>query len=98
MDNPTKTPGELADDLLKLSEESSRLGDELAEILMKKPKIWLEMRGNYESDTRTERAYEATMDGTKELWLKLRLKGNDRMCSAIKTKLRIMENESRNLY
>lgn len=65
---------------------------------MKKPKVWLEMRGNYESDTRTERAYEATVEGAKELWLKMRLKGNDRLSSAIKTKLRILENESRNLY
>ena len=93
-----ETPNELADRLMVLAEESSRMGDELSEILMRKPGVWLEMRGNYESDTRTERAYEATVDGTKELWLKLRLKGNDRLSSAIKTKLRILENESRNLY
>lgn len=93
-----ETPNELANRLLELAEESSRMGDELSEILMRKPKVWLEMRGNYESDTRTERAYEATIDGTKELWLKLRLKGNDRLSSAIKTKLRILENEAHNIY
>lgn len=95
---PTKTPGEWADQLLVLAAESSRFGDELSEILMKKPGVWNEMRGNYKSDTSADRAFEATLEGLRETWLKLRIKSNDRLSSAIKTKLRIMSDEARNIY
>lgn len=93
-----ETPGQLADRLLEIAEESSRFSGELIELLQPKPEAWTELRKLHQSDKATDVAWDMTEHGRREMWLKMRIKSNDRLSSAIKTKLRILENEARNIY
>ncbi len=93
-----QTPQELSDKLLELAEESSRLGTELSRILTLKPDIWMEMRKNHSSDKSTDKQWDATEEGKKEMQVRLQLKSNQMMMSAIKTKLRVLSDETHNMY
>lgn len=93
-----ETPAQLSDRLLELAEESSRFSAELLDILMPKPDAWMSLRQSHQSDKATDTAWEMTDMGRREMWLKMRIKSNDRLSSAIKTKLRILENEAHNVY
>ena len=92
------TPGELAQNLEVKSHEFSVQTDLLIEILEKKPGIWNEMRRDFKSDTSCERAWSATENGLKEMRFKLKMKALEKTMSAIRTQLRIMESEARNLF
>ncbi len=93
-----QTPQELSDKLLELAEESSRLGSELSRILTLKPDIWMEMRKSHSSDKSTDKQWDATEEGKKEMQVRLQLKSNQMMMSAIKTKLRVLSDETHNMY
>jgi hypothetical protein len=71
---------------------------QLEQIFQRKPSIWSEMRKNFESDKACDRAWEATKDGLDESGLKLRAKSIEKMMSALKSLLRLAEEESRNLH
>ena len=83
-----------------LAGEYSWICGQLEMILQRKPAIWNTMResGKYKSDNATERAWEATTDGINEQGLKLRAKGIEKMLSALKSLIRIAENEAKNNY
>ena len=56
------------------------------------------MRKNVASDTRADREWDSTMDGIMEMSLRLKLKALEKSMSAIKTRLRIVEMEGRNIF
>ena len=93
-----ETPTDLSERLLEQSARFSELSDELSTILEGKPKIWLNIRSQTQSDTSAERTWAATPDGIQETILKLKLKALEKSMSAIKTRLRIASDEARNLY
>ena len=94
----TESPPQLAEHLLGLASDYSRLSDELAEVLTAKPMKWIELRAVASSDTQAERAWSATEDGVKEVVLRLKVKALEKVMSAIKTRLRVLEGEANNLY
>lgn len=94
--NPT--PGRLADLRVLLSAKYSRATDEYEKVLLAKPKIWNEMRGEYKSDTACERAWEATELGEKERHWKFQIRKIERMMSAIKTLIETKTGEAQNMY
>jgi hypothetical protein len=58
---------------------------QLEDILMRKPSLWLHLRQQHKSDKATDRAYELTEDGLNELGLSMRMKRIEKMMSALKT-------------
>lgn len=92
------TPGQLSERLLQESAQFSKLSDELATILESKPALWMELRRDTQSDTSAERAWSATPNGAKETTLKLKLKALEKSMSAVKTHLRILEVEAKNMF
>lgn len=90
-------PEALSEELLELSNTYGTLSDELSEILEAKPKLWLSIRAQTKSDTSAERAWEATESGVRETVVKLKLKAIEKRMSALRTRLRVMDAEARNL-
>lgn len=93
MDNPHA----IADNLVKLSEGYSKMTAELIEVLQIKAVKWAEARAVLETNAETDKAWEATPEGIKEMTLKLKLKASEKRMSALRTMLRIMETEARNM-
>lgn len=69
----------------------------LEAILMEKPTKWNDLRLHYKSDKATDRAWDETEDGKKELHLKFRIKKIEKMMSALKMQWEIVNTELRNL-
>ena len=66
-------------------------------ILDKKPGVWLDIRGEKNSDKATDREWQTTELGRRETKLKWQLKRIEKLSSALATKLRVMEQEARNI-
>lgn len=93
-----KTPHEIADERIGLAEEYSRYAGLLADLIKKRAEHYKVERSNHKSDTAVERAWERTNEGVQMTIIKLKLKSIEKRMSATNTMLRLLENESRNLY
>lgn len=93
----TTSPHACASDLAILAGEYAFIMGQLELILQRKPAIWSEMRKNFKSDTACERAWEATKDGMDENGLRFRAKAVEKMMSALKSIIRLAEDETNNL-
>jgi len=93
-----KTPGDLARDLVTFSAEYQNLSEQLYAILKVKPAKWNIIRDQVSSDKQAERIWEETSDGINETRIKLRMKSIDKMMGSIKTYLRVLDSEAKNLY
>ena len=93
------TPGELSEIVMELGGWYGLYASYLDEIFKKKPKAWLEIRAQegVKSDAKADRLWELTEDGQKELLYRLRLKTIEKISSSIKSRLRVMSEEMRNL-
>jgi len=92
------TPGELSEQLMQQSAEYSKYAEELAEVLRSKSVAWMEVRKRTSSDKQADREWDATVEGMMEMSHRLRLKALEKSMSAIRTRLRILEGEARNMY
>ncbi len=84
-------PGRLADFRVYLAALYSLRAAEMQDILTVKPSMWLDIRGEKNSDKATDREWQATEKGGRETQLKWELRRIDKLSSAIATKLRVME-------
>ncbi len=92
------TPHQAAEDLSRLSGEYAYVMAQLESILQTKPAIWNELRKDFKSDTACERAWQSTSKGMEEMALKFREKSIGKMMSALKTIIRLNENEAKNIH
>lgn len=92
------TPQEASDRMLYLSEESSRLSEEYADLEEKKLVHFTLNRSKHKSDKACDRAWEGTPDGIRAMRLKIHMKSIEKELSVIKTFLRHEENKARNIY
>lgn len=92
----TIVPRELANYRIYLAALYSLRASEMQQVLAKKPGMWLDIRGEKNSDKATDREWQATPEGQRETMLKWELRRIEKLSSAIATKLRIMESEARN--
>lgn len=93
-----KTPHQLAEERIGLSEEYSRYSGLFADLIKKRAEHYKAERDNHKSDTSVERAWERTDEGIQMTIIKLKLKSIEKKLSATNTMLRLMENEAKNLY
>src|SRR5687767_9538100 len=78
-------PHALAERRVQLSAEYARDSELLAEILSKKPEIWMKLREGVKSDTAAERAWERSDLGIQEMRLRLQMKAAEKKMSAART-------------
>lgn len=91
-------PHRAAEMRVELSGYYSSISGTLEDILIKKPKIWLELRETCKSDTSAEKKWSATEMGLDETLCRLRLKKAEKMMSALSSLLRVAEGQARNQY
>jgi tagatose-1,6-bisphosphate aldolase non-catalytic subunit AgaZ/GatZ len=91
-------PGDLSEMLQWLSAEYGFCATQMEAIQIKKPDTWLELKKTSKSDAETDRKWELSEDGRNEIGYRWRLKGIEKVMSAIKTRIRVLEGESRNQY
>lgn len=92
------TPGQLSELRLQLSGIYSFIASQLDDILLTKPEDWLSLREQTTSDTQADRKYELTENGKLEKIYRQQLKSCEKMMSAIKTRIEIIQGEARNQY
>lgn len=92
------TPGKLSEQLIVESHEFGQYADRLADILKVKPHKWLMIRKDTTSDTQAERKWSTTYEGIDETVIRLKMKKLLVSMSAIKTRLRTMSDEAKNIY
>jgi hypothetical protein len=91
------SPRQLADFRIFLAALYSLRASEMQSILATKPSTWLDIRAEKNSDKATDREWQATGKGQRETQLKWELRRIEKLSSAIATKLRVMEQEARNV-
>lgn len=93
-----KSPHQIADERMGMAEEYSRYSGLYADLIKKRAEHFKVERPNHKSDTSVERSWEMTPEGTQMTIVKLKLKAIEKQMSASNTMLRLLENESKNLY
>jgi hypothetical protein len=92
------SPHDLAEMRAFLASAYSFYTGKLQEILERKPQTWILTRPNHKSDTATDRAWEATIDGIEEMKNNLTLKRIDKLMSGINSLLKVAEGEAKNIF
>jgi len=89
------SPGELSELKAWMAAEYAFLAGQMADILSLKPQEWARLREKATSDSQAEKAWELMPEGKFELSARYRMKGLTAMMSAINTRIRILEGESK---
>ena len=90
------SPRQVVDFRVYLAALFSMKTDELQAIYSRRPEWWNNNRPKFKSDKATDRAWEATSIGVREMQLEMLLKRIDKLSSALASKLRVLEMEARN--
>lgn len=88
----------MAEDRITLAEQYSRFSGEYARHIKLQALYFNAHRSDHKSDTACQRAFDVTDDGVMMVTLKLKLRAIEKQLSATATMLRLLENESHNLY
>lgn len=89
-------PHALAEEKLTISGEYERLSEQLSEIDILRPAIWIEIKKDCKSDKEADMKWDMTEMGKEEIKIRARLKWIDKRTSAISSMLRVLETEWRN--
>ena len=92
------TPREISQKLMDLAQEYSKYSGELAHLDKEYADYFNTNRVNFKSDSSCDRSWDSTPRGVMMRVLERKLKASDRLMSAYKTHLRLLENESKNLF
>jgi hypothetical protein len=93
-----KTPHQLAEDNLTLSEQYSQYSGELAKLTKAEGEHYKVERPQHKSDTSVARAFQTTEEGIQMTIVKLKLKSLQVKMSANKLMVEVASNEARGLY
>lgn len=94
------SPGELSELNMQLAGYYGLNATELDSLLSKKADDWIKMRSQegVKSDAQADRLWEQTEAGSRERRLRLQQKTIEKLMSAIKTRISVMEHEARNTF
>jgi len=92
------SPHKIAENIVKMADEYGKLGERYNELKGLYALWWATSRGEFKSDKSTEKAWDLTKEGVEMAEVYLKMKVKEKKMSALKTYLRVLENESRNQY
>lgn len=90
------TPKQLVDEKFRLATEYSKLGEELTTLKVHEAKEMPVLMALH-SVAKAQRIYDATEEGIQAMTIRIKMKSIEKLISAISSKLRVMENELRNM-
>ena len=91
-------PRDLSNKLMQLSADYGVYAGKFADHLKLQADFFNTNRSNFKSDNATQKAFDATKEGVTMNILKLKLKAVEKEMSAIKTHLRLLETEAKNIF
>ena len=94
----TKSPHQLSEEQLQLSEEFSHYSGEYAQLNKTQAEHYNAHRPEFKSDTAVKRAFEVTDDGVRMTTLKLKLRALTMRMSSIKAHLKVLTEEAHGVY
>lgn len=83
---------------MELSEQYSKYSGVLADLIKAQAEYFNSHRGDFKSDTATDRAFEVTPDGVKLTVVKIKLKSLEKQMASIKTMIDVLTEEAKGLY
>lgn len=92
------SPSELSHHCLELSDMYAKAGELSVKLQRNYALFYESFRAEVKSDSALDRKWELTEDGLTLMELKMKMRTIKEKISAIKTLLRVAENESRNQY
>jgi len=92
-----KTPTEYFDELEKLTDQFSKLSEIWADLKVYEAQYFGEHRHEYKSDNACEKAFKRTEKGIEMEVAKAKLKSKEKQISTIKTGLRLLDTQARNI-
>lgn len=92
------TPREHANELLKLAEEYSDLGNELAKILVEKSSAILILMATSKSIKEAEIRWQCETSGKRETEIVYKMRGIKELIGCVKLKIRVINNEINSHY
>ena len=93
-----ESPNELSERLERLASEYGTVCGRLGDLTRDKAERWLQLRETVSSDTRATKLWDATADGKEEGVLRWKERGLLRQMSSIRTRLRVLSDEVKNMY
>ena len=87
------TPAEAAEKRIKLSEEYSRLSDEMGLLEQKEAVFFHEKREGYKTDKAAQIAYNASQEGQRLIYLKRHCKGREKEISALNSFISVANHQ-----
>jgi hypothetical protein len=90
--------GALSQFRVKLSGEYAYYSSMLSDIEIEKAGWWETNRNDQKSDASTEKAWELTRNGKRQIKLKHLLRSTEKMISAIKTRIDVLINEKNTTF
>lgn len=93
-----KTPHQLAEERLTISNEFARLGQRKVELKAIFADYYNENRKEHKSDASIERAFDMTKDGLELMVIREKMKAKLMRMSALKTFIDVANMEARNQY
>ena len=93
-----QTPNDLSLKLEELAADYGAVCERLGTIGTGKAETWLKIREGTTSDRQADKLWEATLSGREEVGLRWRERGLLRQMSAIRTRLRVLSDEVKNMY
>lgn len=91
-------PNEAAEKRILLSEEYSRFSDEMGELEQDEANYFVDEREGHKSDKSCQRAFDATDEGQRLIFLKRKTKGTQEVLNALASYIAVANNQARNAY
>lgn len=92
-----KTPREYITELEELTDQFSKLSEQWAGLIKYQADYFHLHRAEHKSDNACQKEFDRTEEGVKMQVCKAKLKSKEKQMSAIKTALRLLDTEARNL-
>lgn len=92
-----KTPHAYIDELELLTDQFSKLSEKWADLITYQASYFGEHRSAHKSDNACQKAFERTEKGIELAICKAKLKSKEKQMSTIKTALRLLDLEARNI-
>ncbi len=92
-----KTPRQYLEELETATDHFSRLSEHWADLIIYQAQYYGKHRHEHKSDTAVQRAFDRTEKGIEMQITRAKIKSKEKQISTIKTAMRLLDSEARNI-